>query len=310
MDAEQPVIVDGLKSSWHRGTEEYPLLASLLGINLNFSEADARARFPGATWAEKPLEVGLFDARRRAELVRTTNASHPCFQIITTSIQGCPFHQGWCDNGPEFDNFVETYRSLRNNSLKSECLARGLGFTDRGPDGIRVNIAYHVRNGDRCIRCAESGYFVGLYRQLLASPTVARAHHVAFDSHDRLESVEKDPAFQFPDNASRAEFHHTSQTLLSTVCRFATADILVMTGSSLPPLVAAFLPPNQPLLVEERRKEATNVSDFSNHHHFFKEWESVHVEDGRVAGDAAAAAAAIEAVVADRLAVERQFGGC
>lgn len=110
---------------------------------------------------------------------------------------------------------------------------------------------------------------------------------------------------------------HSTQSLLSTVCRFATADVLVASGSSLPPFVAAFLPPLSPLVVEERRKEAATVNDTRFFHHFFRPHEALLIEDGDLVNmDEGEFAQWAESVLSDRLALEgrareqeRQCGG-
>ena len=53
-------------------------------------------------------------------------------------------------------------------------------------------------------------------------------------------------------------------SLIDTICNFLTSDILITDGSSLV-YVAAFAPFNNPLIIEEERKEAIMHMDIDKH---------------------------------------------
>lgn len=308
MQAEKVILAPGsFTVTQHRNKEDYAKVAQLLGIDLKFSEADARAKYPGATWGPD-LKLTLPEALNRSAAAKANGTAHPCFTFIDTNVNSCKLPsgaEGSCDSGPAFENFAASYGRLRNNTIKAECLKMKHGFTDRGPEGNQIHISWHVRNGDRCTHCTEPEYYRQLYRRLLYSPTIAKAHHLAFDSHDRAEHVEHDVIFKA---AAKFEVFHTTQSLLSTVCRFATSDVLITSGSSLVPFIAAFLPPLSPIVLEERRKEVTNASDLSEHHHFFRWHEAVLLEDGKPISDNRTVTMLLESVLKNKLVTEKQYG--
>lgn len=273
----------------------------MLGINLALTEDAARARYPNASWG-KDLRMDRPDALKRAEEARAGGAPLPCFTFIDSHIYSCgATGDPWCDNVPGFRNFELTYWRLRNNSIRERCFAMGEGFLDRGTHGDQVHISWHLRNGDICLHC-DPGYPAKVYEQLLSVPAIRRAHHLAIDAHDYSEGIDKEPLFRRA--AARFDFFNTNQTLVSTVCRFATADVLVTAGSSLAPFIAAFLPPLNPIVVEERRKEAN--TDPRPDKHFFKDYEAVLMDgDGQIITEGYAAW--LDSVLSDRLRMERQF---
>jgi hypothetical protein len=91
-----------------------------------------------------------------------------------------------------------------------------------------------------------------------------------FESHIPLTISEKDLGFS-------ATFYSNS-SLLATVCRFLTADVLITSGSPFPAFIGAFAQPWSPIIMEERRK-GINATSLSLHHHFSDE-EAILLEDG------------------------------
>lgn len=156
MDANG-VITDGFTGSGHRGGEEYHTIAGALGVDLNLTQASARARHaPNVTWGTVD-HLDLVNAMARSEAARRGESLHPCYAWIVTDVRGCHHEHGdWCDDQyGSFLNFLGSYGWLRNNRVKEECFERKLGFSDRGPAGDTVHIAWHVRNGDRCLHCED-----------------------------------------------------------------------------------------------------------------------------------------------------------
>lgn len=297
-------IVDGFSSSVHRGGEDYRDAAMLLGLNLRLTEAGARSYF-----SNPPLSSAQFLEAQNAEQiykeVQAGRRNHSCHVVYTSSIHSChDSPDGWCDMRPVFDNFLLTYYKLRANDARQGCLDRGLGFPQREPTREAIQISWHIRTGDRCFHCNNVTYFRRVYSQLLSVPIIARAHRVSIDSHDRVEWLEKDPLF------ANATFFHTNQTLLSSLCRFVTADVIVTSGSSFAPIVVAFLPPLAPLVLEERRKEVQQYAGGQFAHHFFKPHEAVLMEDGEVTNFSEEGFVThVQSILADRLLLEEQFGG-
>eukprot|EP01036_Dinobryon_divergens_P033563 gene33563-43375_t len=133
---------------------------------------------------------------------------------------------------------------LRNNSFASYCAKNKVGFKrERG----RVNVLWHVRSGDLCIRCKDTGYFDSLL-QLIRTAVQSKAQTLLhFESASNLSEI-------MEHYGSHASFF-INRPIIESVCRMMTSDILVTSGSSLA-YVAAISKTQLPLIMEEMRKEA------------------------------------------------------
>ena len=178
-----------------------------------------------------------------------------------------PVHN-WCDFRPSYNSLQAVMATLRDNVSKQVCRARRLGFTEQS---CSLKIVWHVRTGDICPRCGDSAYFKRLYSALLRVPQIGRNHELYIESQHPVTFLESVPLFR------SAKFSSNS-SLLQSVCKFLTADLLLTTGSSFSPFVAAFAPQWSPILFEERRKEAKIDSKFP--HHFFHNDSAILLEDG------------------------------
>lgn len=300
LDAD--AIVDGFHVSTHRGGEEFRDAAALLGLNLRLTEAGARSYFTAPPLSGTQF-IGAVDAEGLHNEVLAGRKNLSCHVMYASDIRSCSGVDAWCDVRPVFDNFQLTYHKLRNNDARAGCVKLGLGFVERKPTPETVQISWHIRTGDICLRCNDMDYWKRIYSQLLSVPAIARSHAITFESHDRVEWLEKEPLF------AGASYFHTNQSLLESVCRFITADVLISTGSSFGPFVASFLPPMQPILLEERRKEAKTVKEDRFVHHFFKPWESIHMEDGQVQMDPQLFATHVDSMLRDRFLDQEVYGG-
>lgn len=300
LDAD--AILDGFHpSAHHRGGGEYLEAAALLGLTSRLTESGARSYF-----SNPPLSATQFisapDAEALNREVRRGKKNHSCFVMYASDIRSCGA-DAWCDMRQVFDNFQLTYHKLRNNDARQGCFERGLGFLSRAPLPETVQISWHIRTGDVCLHCNDIDYWKRIYSQLLSVPTIAHSHTITFESQFRAEWLEAEPMF------ANASYSHSNQTLLASICRFITADVLITTGSSLAPFVAAFLPPLAPVVLEERRKEAQNVGESRWAHHFFKPWESFHMEDGQIQMALDNFIMQVDSVLRDRLLDEIVYGG-
>ena len=179
-----------------------------------------------------------------------------------------PLHNTWCDFRPVYNSLQVVTATLRDNFAKQTCRSRRLGFAAKS---CSVKIVWHVRTGDICPRCGDSEYFKRLYTSLLKVPQIRSNHELYIESQHPVTFLETLPLFR------SAKFNSNS-SLLQSVCKFLTADILLTTGSSFSPFVSAFAPAWSPILFEERRKEARRDSTFP--HHFFNNDSAILLEDG------------------------------
>lgn len=300
LDAD--VILDGFLQSSHRGGSEYRDAAALLGINLRLTVDGARSYFVNPPLSSPPTWITAPEAEALNSDVRSGKKALPCHTLYASDIRTCSGVDAWCDVRPFFNNFDATFFRLRRNDAKQACLDRGLGFTSRGESNA-VHISWHIRTGDICLHCGDVSFFQRIYSQLLSVSVIARSHVIAFESSHRVEWLDNQSMF------SRALFYHTNQTLFETLCRFITADILITSGSSFAPFVAAFLPPLSPIVLEERRKEA-GPNEIRFIHHFFQEHEAILMEDGKIADDGPDFITLLDSVTRDRFQGESWYGTC
>jgi hypothetical protein len=193
--------------------------------------------------------------------------------VFVSDLNSCPeieqpFKNTWCDFLPQYDSLKNVIWALRRGNARRKCLDRGLGFKPSST----VNIVWHVRVGDICLRCDDSDYYTSLYARMIRTARASLAsHQLVFESQGAIDFLEKHILF-------KDAIFNTNSTLIDSICRFLTADVLITSGSSLPPFVAAFAPPWSPIVFEERRKEARLQSTMA--HHYFKEDAAVLMEDG------------------------------
>ena len=271
--------------SHHQGSAEYRDAARLLGINTAVNKTAVESLHLNK------VELSFHDVLDLHKAFRNGSRTNPCDTLYISDIYSCPA-VNWCDFLPTYDSLKAVSWKLRRTHARQKCFASRLGFN---ASSAAVNVIWHVRVGDICLRCNNSQYFTDLYSRLLtASPTLSASHQLVFESQGRVEFLEK----TFQD----AVYYHNS-TLVETDCRFLTADVLITSGSSFPPFIAAFAPPWSPIVLEERRKELSETS--TSAHHFFTPEEAVLLEDGRPLLSEDEFSAVLESVLVEKLSKRR-----
>jgi hypothetical protein len=243
------VVLDGFHGgpSHHHGTGEYREVASLLGLGLDFN----------LNWSfvEHLDTVDLSFSQVHSLHDGIVNGSHEqaCNILYKSDIQSCPeLEIKWCDFMPTYASLKNVLWKLRHANARQKCFERRLGFEL----SAEVNIIWHVRVGDRCLHCDDPRYFTSLYERI--TPHIFSAHRLVFESQGPVGFLERHESF-------KSAIFYRNATLMDTVCRFLTSDILITSGSSLPAFVAAFSPPWSPIVLEERRKEASLDSNMAHH---------------------------------------------
>lgn len=242
----------------HLGGTDYPAAAELLGISLASVE-----RMPQGV-AKEPIPLRW----QQAAAFARGNATLPCSQLFRVSMAACDIR--WCSNDPEYKGLQAVRWQLRAGHPRRRCLARGLGYPARTAATDPLRVVWHVRTGDVTTDMRTFGGLLATLRSLADE----RSLRLVFESQQALPAA-LGPAF------GDAEVHIGSP-LLETMCRFLTADVLVLTGSSFPALVAAFAPPWTPIVLEERRKKRGR-RDTHHAHHYFTSDEALLLEDGAAA---------------------------
>ena len=99
-----------------------------------------------------------------------SSPSLPCHSVVRVNMYDCS--GTWCSF--VLKEIHEVKWILRNNSFVSHCAKNKMGFRrQRG----KVNLLWHVRSGDLCIRCKDTQYFDSLL-QMIHSAVQSRAQTV------------------------------------------------------------------------------------------------------------------------------------
>ena len=248
-----------LKNQQHLGMEEYAAIANLLGLNTanNALVPDLRRR-----------TLSYYEAVALHEQVLNGSVASPCGSMFEVSMYSCKDVRNTnCDARPNYNSLNDVIWDLRRNSAKNECQRLGLSVSQHA-----VHVVWHVRTGDICLHCDEAGYYRKIASKLIKL-VPSRVHFIFEAQSDQIDFLRREDIFKL-------SLFYTNATLLATVCRFLTTQILITSGSSFPVFVAAFAPPWAPVIIEEERKEATWDGDRLFTKHFFKHDEAVLMQQG------------------------------
>eukprot|EP01036_Dinobryon_divergens_P027842 gene27842-36682_t len=252
--------------SGHSGSHEYIKLAQLMNINMNLLEEHTKYHI------SHHLSFSLDEVEKIHAEIMSNNGSSPrvpCNSIVRANMYDCS--GTWC--AFVLKEIHEVKWILKNNSFVSYCAKNKLGFQrERG----KVNLLWHIRNGNLCIRCKDTQYFDSLLHMIHE----ALLH---FESASNLDEVRVH-------YGSKASSYFVGRPIIESVCRMLTADILITSGSSMA-YVVAISKGQLPLVMEEMRKEVlpqfrniwgsvgSTIRD--NLRHVFNEDEAVLLINGR-----------------------------
>ena len=239
-------------SKRHCCVDEYPAVAKLLGV-VGEALPTTQGGAPPPPEPRNTRQVSFAEARDLHAAWQNGTAALPCDVAFVTTINSCPDTpaNNWCSFLPSYDAFSVVRPRLQARGARAPqlCAERHLAMHTPGEVDVPV-VVMHVRTGDVCIHCEDSGIYFRrvLERLLAASPTLTRGHRLVLLSQFPLPFL-ADGLFV---NATFA----VNQTLASSACTFLTADVVIASGSSLPAFIVAFAPSWAPIILEERRKEA------------------------------------------------------
>ena len=230
------VVVDDNygRSSIHK-REGYKELFDKFGFPPSpLSESEVNARYPDLAWSTQSLaKVALQKPSVFSAL--------PCGSGIRTSIYSCGF---WCPLS--LSHFVEI---IAQPVIAELIEARHPSLNERiSPLRIdRLNIVWHVRTGDICLRCSDTVFFNNVKAFLrIVTLNVPSQNIIVHQRDERISAIF---------NASRDTILYADKNPENAVKLFLNADILVVTGSSFPAMVAWLTPLHQPLVLLSEKKE-------------------------------------------------------
>ena len=256
---ESDLIIHGFSNvqttAGHHGVSEYPLIAAFLGIDLHKTLEILKDL--------KHITVTSSEAETLHERLRNKSVDLPCSVYYSSDIMSCG---KWCFayNNFKGKEYIRGFLQRKGIVAKSNCVQKGYHNFDEDV----IQIVWHVRQGDICLHCTTS-YQTKLYQQLL--PSLKKRNipwNITFESQGDLSFIKNDPVLN-------KSYFIDKSTLVSTICRFLTSNILITSGSSLPTVIAAYSELWNPIIIEEHRKEGGSL-------HYFSPDEAVLVEEGNM----------------------------
>lgn len=217
--------------TFHSGSDEYRSVAMMLGISFDINEQQISA-YNLTTHSLVYSHIAY----------STTVKALPCHVIIQSRMNGCdtspPY--AWCSTYPKYRAITAT-AAYRNTVQLHLCPKPTPRLRRRQ---AAVKLVWHVRSGDICLRCGDNASDITYYTSLLmliTSSLLRTQHlHVTFISQDELPLLRP----HFP-----SAFFAINASLLDTACMIQRSDILITSGSSFAPLIAAFRPQDRKSVV-------------------------------------------------------------
>ena len=175
-------------------------------------------------------------------LVLSDELAIPCGTLIQTRIFSC--RGGWCPQS--LSHFVEILSRPIVDSLSN---ARAADFRQRVfplKDAV-INIVWHVRTGDICLRCDDRQFFRNVFNFLKKSVKWYSFQNIVVHLPDKrvsrlFSSIPNTVFWTEPDEEASLKL-------------FFNADILIATGSSFPIIAGWLTPINKPIMLISERKE-------------------------------------------------------
>ena len=267
-------------------------VTELLGIQVNYTIQSVMNTYPLKKTTMSYHEVQQYANNIMVSdknIIEINKSVLPCYSAVESSIHSCG---GWCIIHHIGHNFLqEVIWFLRDNNARDTCLRRfpklrgDIGNSNNFRSAIKV--VFHIRNGDICLHCEDEGYFVRQLDMLQNALGHSTRLHVVFESQNELHELQKvfsgggsssDNSTANLNSFGAIVFIHGAPEYES-VCRFLTADILFLPGSTFG-LVVAFNAPNTPIIFEERRKDSYGRYAKGQQHHMFPKETAILMEDG------------------------------
>ena len=158
------------------GSHEYIKLARVMNINMDLQNEYTKYNI-SQNFSFRSLDE-VMKIHTEIQLNGGSSPRLPCHSVVHVNMYDCS--GTWCSF--MLKEIHEVKWILKNNSFVSYCAKNKLGFKrERG----KVNVLWHVRNGDLCIRCKDPRYFDPLL-QLIRTAMQSKAQAVSVLARDCL----------------------------------------------------------------------------------------------------------------------------
>jgi hypothetical protein len=193
----------------------------------------------------------------------------PCRSVVMIEPMSCRNFTSYCmlmHGHVVYDTVMPLLRiawKYSQDTCRTAPLA-ALGLSEK-----KVNIVWHMRVGDLCLKCDSVEYYVKVFGFIYEA-----LNGTDFDNIFMFQNID---AFNHTKALLAAIPHsriYTSTQVEDAVCMLLRTDILVSTGSSFPNSVSIFSPPQRPILFSEVSKEWAMAGP--EPHGFWSPWYYTH----------------------------------
>jgi hypothetical protein len=184
-------------------------------------------------------------------------ANAPCRSFTTIETRSCgPKRDEYCVFKHGHVVYETVHPLLRDARMHSNDHCRSASLRSLGLAEDRVNIVWHLRTGDICLKCDTMDYFQRIH-SFLAAATNGTAYQniLVFQHPDQIKS-------QLILAAIPRSVAYTSAVIEDVVCLFLRTDVLISTGSSFPQAISVFSEPFRPIYLTEMAKEYMTALDY------------------------------------------------
>ena len=115
-----------------------------------------------------------------------------------------------------------------------------------------LNFVWHVRSGDVCYHCDNPKYYLDIYEFIVLS---FKKHSTSLPPHQNIIVHQKKFSAHIPYLFYGISYVvlYATENMENVVCTLINADVLISTGSSLPPILSWFTFPDRLVLIEDVR---------------------------------------------------------
>lgn len=292
-----PISFDGIFTSYvrpaghsnhkHSGFYDYGMLSSFFELNTTYNRKYLYGDLKLLD-LQYTVEINFFKLLDVSKGIIPLENIVPCRRFVKSNIKWCNVDQNpnpyWCIHSNKYDFYDEArplLNSVNNFNKKCQPYVRNNGIW-KNQSIARVSV--HIRNGDICLFCSNTDYFVKFLSSFVTWAGLRSAHDmdVLFVSQYPLkeEFTSKFPSASFLQPANK------SDDLLTAACALLSSDAILATGSSFPTAIAIFGQANTPVIFEERSKnhqkyirhrQATNEVRY---HNFGTNKNAILLDDG------------------------------
>jgi len=253
----------GMQSRHH--SNGYKILFRELGFPTEQIVNMTRANQLGVRWVE-PLTLDTIlmapvpGLNRHDSALRDPSTLLACGAGVQTDIESCKqgkYSKVWCPS-----KLTGRIQSIIRPILDEMTANRGPLLRSRHPllRDDHVNIVWHVRTGDICIRCGD----ISFYKTVDSFLRQAFTEIVPFQN---IVIHMADPALDERFQSLHKATHFTGEDPMDAINLFLNADVLVTLGSSFATLTSWPNSFQQPLILQSEKKEFIYENSYRGSHY-------------------------------------------